>query len=129
MLSSIFFCGQKLLFILNNEIKEQLVTLLWRDIWNKNDNIQKNEVQQIRWSDEYWQYRVAANITDYQNNHPKSMEKKQLFYVKMSKINKFKWTYWLFGHNYRVAALSTFYLTVIGIIIPRLKSVGQFWIN
>ena len=25
----------------------------------------KNEVQQIRWSDEYWQYRVAANITEY----------------------------------------------------------------
>ena len=22
---------------------------------NKNDNIQKNEVQDIRWSDEYWQ--------------------------------------------------------------------------
>ncbi len=22
---------------------------------NKNDNIQKNEVQYIRWSDEYWQ--------------------------------------------------------------------------
>ena len=29
---------------------------------NKNDNIHKNEVQQIRWSDEYWQYRVAANL-------------------------------------------------------------------
>ena len=34
---------------------------------NKNDNIHKNEVQQIRWSDEYWQYRVVANITEYQN--------------------------------------------------------------
>ena len=32
---------------------------------NKNDNIHINEVQQIRWSDEYWQYRVAANITEY----------------------------------------------------------------
>ncbi len=31
----------------------------------KNDSIPENEVQQIRWSDEYWQYRVAANITDY----------------------------------------------------------------
>ena len=40
---------------------------------NKNDNIHKKEVQQIRWSDEYWQYRVAANITEYQNNLPKCM--------------------------------------------------------
>ncbi len=32
---------------------------------NKNDNINKNEVQQIRWSDEYWQYTLAANITEY----------------------------------------------------------------
>ena len=31
----------------------------------------------------------------------------------MSKINKFKWTYGLFVHNYRVAALSTLYLTVL----------------
>ncbi len=38
----------------------------------------KNEVQQIRWSDEYWQYRVAANITEYQSNLQKFMEKKQL---------------------------------------------------
>ncbi len=54
------------------------------DNWqvNKNDNIHKNEVQQIRWSDEYWQYRVAANITEYQNNLLKFMEKKQLFHVK-----------------------------------------------
>ncbi len=57
------------------------------------------------------------------------MEKKQLFhvknhmYVKMSKINEFKCTYGLFGHNYRVAAL---YLTVLGMIIPSLKSIGQF---
>ena len=29
------------------------------------------------------------------------MEKTQLFHVKtMVKINKFKWTYGLFGHNY-----------------------------
>ncbi len=39
----------------------------------------KNEVQQIRWSDEYWQYRVAANITEYQNNLPKFMEKSNYF--------------------------------------------------
>ena len=32
---------------------------------NKNDNIHKNEVLQIRWSDEYWQYTSAANITEY----------------------------------------------------------------
>ena len=49
---------------------------------NKNDNIHKNKVQQIRWSDEYWQYRVAANIIEYQNNLPKFIEKKQLFHVK-----------------------------------------------
>ena len=43
----------------------------------------------------------------------------------MSKINKFKWTYGLFGHNYRVAALSTFYLTV-SVIIPSLKMIKIF---
>ena len=30
---------------------------------NKKDKIHKNEVQDIRWSDEY-KYRLAANITD-----------------------------------------------------------------
>ncbi len=50
-------------------------------------------------------------------------------YVKMSKINKFKYTYGLFGHNYRVAALSTLYLTVLGIIIPSLKQIGQILHN
>ncbi len=49
---------------------------------NKNDNIHKNEKQQVRWTDEYWQFRVAANITEYQNNLPKFMKKRQLFYVK-----------------------------------------------
>ena len=44
-------------------------------------------------------------------------------YVQMSKINMLNG---LFGHNYRVAALSTLYLTVLGIIIPSLKSIGQF---
>ena len=34
-------------------------------------------------------------------------------YEKMSKINILKWTYGLFGHNYRVATLSTLYLTVL----------------
>ena len=47
-------------------------------------------------------------------------------YVKMSKISKFKWTYGLFVHNYLVAALSALDLTVFGIIIPRLTSIGQF---
>ena len=32
---------------------------------NKNDNIKKNEVQQIRWSDEYSQHTLALNITEY----------------------------------------------------------------
>ena len=58
------------------------------------------------------------------------MEKWQLFHVKneynMSKINKFKWTFGLFGQNYRVATLSKMYLTVLGIIIQSLKSIGQF---
>ena len=57
---------------------------------------------------------------------PKFMMRRQPFHVKMSKINKFKWTYGLFGHNYRVAALSTLYLNVLGIIIPSLKSIKQF---
>ncbi len=48
---------------------------------NKNDNIHKNEVKQIRWSDEYWKYRVAANITEYQNNLPNFMEKRQLIHL------------------------------------------------
>ena len=54
------------------------------------------------------------------------MEEKQVFhvkmYVKMLKINKFKWTYGLCGRNCRVAALSTLYLTVLGIIIPSLNT-------
>ncbi len=29
---------------------------------------------------------------------------------------------WIFGHNYRVGTLFTLYLTVLGIIIPSLKS-------
>ncbi len=45
----------------------------------------------------------------------------------MSKIKTcLEWTYEHFGHNYRVAALSTLYLTVLEIIIPSLKSIGQF---
>ena len=34
---------------------------------NKNAKIHKNEVQEIRWSGEYWQIdRVAGNIKEYQ---------------------------------------------------------------
>ena len=54
------------------------------------------------------------------------MKERRFFHVKMSKNNIFKWTYELYGHNYRVAALSTLYLTVLGIIISNLKSLGQF---
>ena len=47
----------------------------------------------------------------------------------MSKINTSKIdvlsTYGLFGQSYRIAALSKFYLTVSGIIIPILKSIRQ----
>ena len=67
-------------------------------------------------------YRVAANITEYHIISKiiflrliiqKFMKKKRLFHVKMSKINIFKWMYGLFGHNYRVAALSKLYLTIL----------------
>ena len=48
----------------------------------------------------------------------------------MSKINMLdiyvNWTYGLFCENYRVTLLSTFFLTVSGIIIPSLKVTGQF---
>ena len=61
----------------------QIITsMLYNLHRTENENIHKNEVQQIRWSDEYWQYRVAANITEFQNNLPKFMDKKQLFHVK-----------------------------------------------
>ncbi len=48
------------------------------------------------------------------------MKKRQLFHVK----NVFKNI--KNQLNYRVAALSTLYLTVLGINIPILKSIGQF---
>ena len=48
-------------------------------------------------------------------------------YVKMLKLQHvLKWTYRLFGMNYRVATLSTLSLTVSGIILPSLKVIGQF---
>ncbi len=49
------------------------------------------------------------------------MEKWQLFHVKNVcknvKINKIKWTYGLFGHKYRIATLSTLYLTILGTML------------
>ena len=55
----------------------------------------------------------------------------QLFHVKnvcknVKNQHVLNWTYGLLGKNYRVATLSTFYLTVSGIIIPSLKVIGQF---
>ncbi len=52
------------------------------------------------------------------------MEKKG---IKMAKQN-----YWLPDEDYRVttsssARVSNLYLTVSGIVIQRLKSIGQFW--
>ena len=47
-------------------------------------------------------------------------------YVKCKKSTCLKWTYRLFDHNYWVAALSTWNLTVLGISIPSLKPIGQF---
>ncbi len=57
------------------------------------------------------------------------MKKRRLFhvkkYVKISKINMFKWTYGLFSHNYRVAALNlSWYLTVLGIIPKLIKRIA-----
>ena len=44
----------------------------------------------------------------------------------MSKSACLKWTYGLYDHNYQVATLSTLYLTLLEILIPILKSIGQF---
>ena len=56
-------------------------------------------------------FRVAANITEY---HIIS----KLIFLDKHVLN---WTYGIFGQNERIATLSTFYLTVSGIIIPSLK--------
>ena len=40
------------------------------------------------------------------------------------KLTCLKWTYGLFDQNYGVAMLYTLYLTVSGIIIPNLRSIG-----
>ena len=44
----------------------------------------------------------------------------------MPKSSYLKWTYWRSNIDYRVALLSKTYLIVSGIIIPSLKSIGQF---
>ncbi len=46
----------------------------------------------------------------------KFTKKDNYFICKMSKINMLKIDTWTFGHNYRVAALSTLYLIAKGII-------------
>ncbi len=45
---------------------------------------------------------------------------------KRNGVECLKWTYGLFGENYIVATLTILYLTVLGIIIPSLISIGQF---
>ncbi len=68
--------------------------------------MKKQEWQQIRWSDEYWKFTVAANIKEYHI---------------ISKL-----TYGRSGNECRVASLFTRYLTAIGIIPESLKSISQF---
>ncbi len=47
-------------------------------------------------------------------------------YVNIKYQSFLKWTYTIFGKNYRIETLSIFYLTVSVIIILSLKSIGQF---
>ena len=49
-----------------------------------------------------------------------------IFVKKVKNQHVFNWTYGHSGNDYKVAALSKLYLTVIGIIIQNLKSIGQF---
>ena len=101
---------------------------------NKNDNIHKSEVQDEqtntdKYSCKYYRISQYIKINLPQTHYSKIHKEKAIISCK-----NVKWTYGLFGHNYRVAALSTLYFTVLGIIIPSLKSIGQFqdipkWIN
>ncbi len=68
----------------------------------ENDNIHKNEVQEIRWSDKY--FKISKLI--FQNSNVKNVCKN----VK----------------NQQVATLSILSLTVSVILIPSLKVIGQF---
>ena len=92
---------------------------------NKNDDNHKNEVQDVRCSDEYWveisckYYRISyyIKINLQRIIIPKFMMLSKLFHVKnvimynCKKLICLKWTYGHFGHNYIVATLSTFYPT------------------
>ena len=91
---------------------------------NKNGNIHKNEIQDIRWSGEYWQvYRLAANITEY---HIISKSILQRIIITNFCGSESHLTYGRPGIDYRVASLFTRYPTAIGIIPESLKSIGQF---
>ncbi len=74
-------------------------------------------------------YRVDANITDFLKINILTMTR-QLCHIKMYilflKMNMYKMDIGTFCQNYRVATLSSLYLTVSEIIIPSLKLRGQF---
>ena len=64
------YITKKITFSIDNSIaarpkKILNVFLLCNLNINKNDNIHKNEVQDIRWTDNIDKYRLAANITEY----------------------------------------------------------------
>ncbi len=94
---------------------------------NENYNIHKSEAQEMR-----WKYKVAVNITEYHFVSKLILlriihDGKLLFHVKnvykiVKKSTCLKWTCGLIGHNNRIATLSIFYLTVLGIIIINEKS-------
>ena len=101
-------------------------------VWNYQQNILEKRMTifikaKLRKSDD------QTNIDKYRSEliflrtiFPEFMMIRLLFnvkmYVQISKIN----ICILFGHNYRVATLSTLYLTVLRINIPNLKSIGLF---
>ena len=77
-------------------------------------------------------FRFLSKLIFLRISIPKFMMIRQLFHVKnVCKNVKIQhvlnWTYGLLGQNFRVATLSTFYLTVLKIIIPSLKSKELFW--
>ena len=45
--------------------KNSSIPLINSEPKTNNNNIHKNKDQQIRWSDEYWQYTLDANIKEY----------------------------------------------------------------
>ncbi len=80
--------------------KYRVVDTAWQaNKKNKNDNIHKNEVQDTRWSDEYWQvqisckyyrisYYIKINLT--KNNHSKIYDKKTIISRKNFSIERKK---------------------------------------